>query len=149
MFQLAEPDSCVEQNINVEAAEISEMAKPEVAIDATLFRFAERHQIGRIQLEIGMQMERASVMHFQLLGAAAHLADRMQCEMLFAHSRPVTRARSSDRMLAFRSIHEVFDDWHRRKRKKPPEGGLLRREKRGTLGLLYASRWRSTRESPA
>lgn len=59
-----------------------------------------------------MQMERFYVMHLKLLRPAAKLADRMQREMLLAHCRPMTRARGAERMLAFGSIDEMFDDWH-------------------------------------
>lgn len=113
IFQLAEPGGRVEQNVNVEAAEIPEMPEPKMAVDPALFRFAERDQIGRVELKIGMQMERPAVMHLQLLRAAANLADRMQSEVLLAYRGPMRGALSGHGMLAFRSVDQVFDDWHR------------------------------------
>jgi hypothetical protein len=79
------------------------MAENPVAVENRI-NLAERHQIGRIQLEIGMQVEGAAMMDFQFLGASADFTNRMERQMLLAHRRPVTRARSSDRMLALGSI---------------------------------------------
>jgi hypothetical protein len=78
ILELAKPEGGIYQDINVEATEIAEMAEPEMAIDATFFGFAESHEIGRVQLEIRMQVKRTSVMNLKLLGPAAHLADWMK-----------------------------------------------------------------------
>jgi hypothetical protein len=96
------------------------MAKCEMAINATFLCFAERDQIRWIELKIGMQMEGAHVMHFEVFRAAAQLANRVESEVLLAHCRPVARAGARYRMLALGSIDEMFDDGHLKTRECGP-----------------------------
>ena len=56
-------------------------------------------------------------MHFKLPPCRrTHLTRRVQREMLFAHRWPLARANGAQRVLAFGSIDQVFDDWHGRKK---------------------------------
>lgn len=92
------------------------MPRKKMAVDAVFLCLAERDQVVRIELKIGMQMEGAHVMHFEVFRPAAQLANRMESEVLLAHCRPVARAGVRYRMLALGRIDEMFDDWHGRKK---------------------------------
>lgn len=92
------------------------MSYEKVAVDAILLGLAERDQVLRIKLEIRMQMKRSDVMDFKVLGAPTDFADRMQFEVVGTDLRPVSRARSTDRMLAFGSIDEMANDGHKKAR---------------------------------
>lgn len=118
--KLLPPLLCILIHIRIPPSEVVQMAENPVAVENRI-NLAERHQIGRIKFEIGMEVKRTPVMYLKRFRPAANLTDRMQCKMLFAHRGPMARTSGAERMLAFRSIDEMFDDWHGRKRKNRPE----------------------------
>ena len=93
------------------------MPEDEVAVVAR--GLAERYEVAFFKLQLRVEMKWMAVMNLQLDLAAADCARRKLLEMRLTDGRPVRRARSAKRMLAFRSIDEMFDDGHGRKQKKP------------------------------
>lgn len=111
-------------DVDVEAAEIPEMAEVQMARDSAFPRFAKRDQVVRIEFEIGMEMERPHVMHLQLVLASADFADWVKLQVLRANGRPMLRTGVRDRMLALGSIDKMANDGHKKARAGRASGGI-------------------------